>query len=142
MNRIHAAVNAVQAAVTAIRSFKTITDAATVSQLALNAAGAANPFVLIASLAAGAVGGIAALSGAMDDCNERMADLTSKSDELTQSSQEYQEQTKGLEDVKKRYEKVYNSTKDTAEKETELKALQEELNKQFGDLAGRLILSI
>lgn len=132
--------NAVQAAVTAIRSFKTITDAATVSQLALNAAGAANPFVLIGSLAAGAVGGIAALSGAMDDCNERMADLTSKSDELTQSSQEYQEQTKGLEDVKKRYEKVYNSTKDTAEKETELKALQEELNKQFGDLAGSIDL--
>lgn len=132
--------NAIQAAVTAIRSFKTATDTATASQLALNAAGAANPFVLIASLAAGAVGGIVALSGAMDDCNDRMVDLTDKSNELIQSSQEYQEQTKGLEDVKKRYERVYNSTKDAADKEAELKVLQEELNTQFGDLAGSIDL--
>ena len=64
--------NLINATVTAIRSYKNAVDAAKVSQIAFNAVGAANPFVLIVSLAASAIGALITFGMTAHDAGENV----------------------------------------------------------------------
>ena len=80
--------NAVSAAVSALKSFKAITDAATASQIALNVAGAANPFVLIASLAAGAIGALVAFNNTTETSAEKVNELHNQAMQLNETAKD------------------------------------------------------
>lgn len=112
----------------------------TAAQEGLNAAIAANPVGAIATAVAALVAGIVLVNGHLDDCNEKLVAMNDRAQELTNSSNEYADKSQALRDVRKRYEEIESSTKGAAEKEQELKALQEELNDQFGMMADNIDL--
>lgn len=125
--------NIISGTVTAIKSFKTATDAATVSQKVFNATGAANPYVLIATLAATAVAGIATFIAATDDAKKSI-------DELKDSASGAKDKADELSNVLERYKTISNSTGTAAEKTEELRSLQEQLNKTYSTTAEKLDL--
>ena len=114
---------------------KTSTDSATAAQTANNAAAAANPYMAVITAISLAVGGMVTLAGHLDDCNDKMRELTQNAEKLTNSSKEYKEKSEGLKDVKKRYEDIRLSTDSAVDKDAELQALQDELITQFGSMA-------
>ena len=125
--------NIISGTVTAIKSFKTATDAATVSQQIFNATGAANPYVLIATVAATAVAGIATFVAATDDAKKSI-------DELKDSASGAKDKADELSNVLERYKTISNSTGTAAEKTEELRSLQEQLNKTYSTTAEKLDL--
>lgn len=114
---------------------KTSTDSATAAQTANNAAAAANPYMAVITAISLAVGGMVTLAGHLDDCNDKMRELTQNAEKLTNSSKEYKEKSEGLKDVKKRYEDIRLSTDSAVDKNAELQALQDELITQFSSMA-------
>lgn len=141
------AVKTVAGIVTTVRSISAAIKAAaanttlwTAAQKGLNAAVAANPAGIIATAVAALVAGVTIFAGHLDDCNEKLRSLNDRAQELTSSARDYADKSDSLRDVKKRYEEIKNSTEDAAEKEKELQALQDELNDQFGTMAGNIDL--
>ncbi len=132
--------NAVSAAVTAIRSFKTITDAATASQLALNAAGAANPYVLIASLAAGAIGGITAFINNTETAADRVNTLRSEVDSLNKAAKQSEEAAKDVRKLVDEYKDIKSSVDGTKEAKDRLEEIQNTLINTYDAEAGKLDL--
>lgn len=106
----------------------------------LTAAIAANPVGAVVTALAAVVGIASTVAGHLDDCNEKLRSLNDRAQELTNSARDYADKSDSLRDVKKRYEEIKNSTEDAAEKEKELQALQDELNDQFGTMAGNIDL--
>ncbi len=132
--------NVISATVAAVKAFKAATDAAKASQLLFNAAGMANPYVLIASLIAGAVGALITFAATTESATEKIEDMRAKSEELMNTSKEYQEQAEGLKDVKEKYDDIYNSEKSAYDKGLELEALQDRLIDQYGPQASGIDL--
>ncbi len=130
--------NIISGTVTAIKSFKGATDAATVSQKLFNAAGAANPYVLIASLAASAVTAIGTFIGttnnashATDDFVERIEELKQQQDQLNQATEKYKQAADGISDIVDEYKDIKKNVIDANEAEERLYELQERLIDQY-----------
>lgn len=124
--------NIISGTVTAIKSFKTATDAATVSQQIFNATGAANPYVLIATLAATAVAGIATFIATSNNATQSVEELTQAASELSGEAQKSSDKAKTLEEVMSKYEDASTKVQSAAEKTQTLKDLQEQLNSVYG----------
>lgn len=125
--------NIISGTVTAIKSFKTATDAATVSQQIFNATGAANPYVLIATLAATAVAGIATFIATSNNATQSVEELTQAASELSGEAQKSSDKAKTLEEVMSKYEDASTKVQSAAEKTQTLKDLQEQLNSAYGN---------
>lgn len=124
--------NIISGTVTAIKSFKTATDAATVSQQIFNATGAANPYVLIATVAATAVAGIATFIATTNNATQSVEELAQSASELSDEAQKSADKAKTLEEVLAKYEETSGKVQTAAEKTETLLALQEQLNTAYG----------
>lgn len=125
--------NIISGTVTAIKSFKTATDAATVSQQIFNATGAANPYVLIATLATTAAAGIATFIATSNNATQSVEELTQAASELSGEAQKSSDKAKTLEEVMSKYEDASTKVQSAAEKTQTLKDLQEQLNSAYGN---------
>ena len=125
--------NIISGTVTAIKSFKTATDAATVSQQIFNATGAANPYVLIATVAATAVAGIATFIATTNNATQSVEELSQAASELSDEAQKSADKAKTLEEVLAKYEEASDKVQTAAEKTETLKTLQEQLNTADGN---------
>ena len=124
--------NIINATVTAVKSFTTATKTAETAQAAFNAVGAANPYVLLASVIAGVVGAVVTFISTAETAAERMERMNEEAEQLIQTSEEYQKKSEGLKDVAARYQEIKSSTENAHEKGVKLKALQDELIEQYG----------
>lgn len=124
--------NIINATVTAVKHFTTATKSAEAAQAAFNAVGAANPYVLLASLIAGVVGAVVTFISTAETAAERMERMNEEARQLIETSEEYQKKSEGLKDVSARYQEIKSSTADAHEKGAALKALQDELIEQYG----------
>lgn len=127
--------NVVSAAVSSIRLYRMATDQAKASQLALNAAGMANPFVLIASVVVGAISGVVAFAASAQSCSENLREMNATAEEMMDTAEEYMKQSEELSEVSEKYTEIENSEKSAYEKGVELKNLQELLIEQYGSQA-------
>ena len=132
--------NAVSAAVSALKSFKTITDAATASQIALNVAGAANPFVLIASLAAGAIGALVAFNNATETSAEKVNELHNQAMQLNETAKDSANAAKEVGKLSDQYKALKNSADDAKETKEKLEELQKALIDTYGQEAAKIDL--
>jgi len=124
--------NIINATVTAVKSFTTATKTAETAQAAFNAVGAANPYVLLASVIAGVVGAVVTFISTAETAAERMERMNEEAEQLIQTSEEYQKKSEGLKDVAERYQEIKSSTENAHEKGVKLKELQDELIEQYG----------
>ena len=125
--------NIISGTVTAIKSFTTATKAATTAQQIFNATGAANPYVLIATLAATAVAGIATFIATSNNATQSVEELSQAASELSDEAQKSADKAKTLEEVLAKYEETSDKVQTAAEKTETLKALQEQLNSAYGN---------
>lgn len=124
--------NIINATVTAVKSFTTATKTAETAQAAFNAVGAANPYVLLASVIAGVVGAVVTYISTAETAAERMERMNEEAEQLIQTSEEYQKKSEGLEDVAERYKQIKVASENAHEKGVKLKELQDELIEQYG----------
>lgn len=132
--------NIINATVSAIKSFTTATKSAEAAQAAFNAVGAANPYVLIASLIAGVVGALVSFISTAETAADRMNKMHAEALQLIDDAEEYQKKSEGLKDVSDRYMEIYTSEKSAEEKGEELKNLQDDLIDQYGAQAAGIDL--
>ncbi len=132
--------NAVSGAVNAIRAFKTITDAATASQVALNVAGAANPFVLIASLASGAIGALVAFNNTTETAAEKVDRLHEEAMQLNQTAKDSANAAQDLSKLTDEYKNLKNSSDDVETVRKRLEELQQSLIDSYGTEAAKIDL--
>lgn len=125
--------NIISGTVTAIKSFTTATKAATTAQQIFNATGAANPYVLIATLAATAVAGIATFIATSNNATQSVEELSQAASELSDEAQKSADKAKTLEEVLAKYEETSDKVQTAAEKTETLKTLQEQLNSAYGN---------
>lgn len=124
--------NIINATVMAVKSFTTATKTAETAQAAFNAVGAANPYVLLASVIAGVVGAVVTFISTAETAAERMERMNEEAEQLIQTSEEYQKKSEGLEDVAERYRQIKIASENAHEKGVKLKELQDELIEQYG----------
>lgn len=136
-----AAVKLIGGVVSALKSQRTATEAATAAQEANNAAMAAAPLGLLAAGIAAVVGAIDLYNSSLDDCNERMRDYGGLAEECKKKSEEYAESADDLEDFKKRYDDIKESAAGAYEKTNQLRDWQRELIKQYPELADAVDLT-
>ena len=125
--------NIISTTVLKIKEFGIATELATIKQKAFNATGAANPYVLMASLLATLVVDTIAFTSASDDAKKSI-------DELKDSANGAKDKADELSDVLERYKTISNSTGTAAEKTEKLQSLQKQLNDTYSTTAEKLDL--
>ena len=130
----------ISTAASSIKEFTNVLRGAKTAQEALNVASAANPFGVVAAAIGLLVGGVIALTSAIDDCNDRMRDSIDNAKEMSKSSEDYASKADKLKNVREKYEEITRSTDDAKIKEEELQKLQDELVDQFGKMAENIDL--
>lgn len=125
--------NIISTTVLRIKEFGIATELATIKQKAFNATGAANPYVLMASLLATLVVDTIAFTSASDDAKKSI-------DELKDSANGAKDKADELSDVLERYKTISNNTGTAAEKTEELQSLQKQLNDTYSTTAEKLDL--
>lgn len=125
--------NIISTTVLRIKEFGIATELATIKQKAFNATGAANPYVLMASLLATLVVDTIAFTSASDDAKKSI-------DELKDSANGAKDKADELSDVLEHYKTISNSTGTAAEKTEELQSLQKQLNDTYSTTAEKLDL--
>lgn len=125
--------NIISTTVLRIKEFGIATELATIKQKAFNATGAANSYVLMASLLATLVVDTIAFTSASDDAKKSI-------DELKDSANGAKDKADELSDVLERYKTISNSTGTAAEKTEELQSLQKQLNDTYSTTAEKLDL--
>lgn len=125
--------NIISATVLRVKEFGVATELATIKQKAFNATGAANPYVLMASLLATLVVDTIAFTSASDDAKKSI-------DELKDSANGAKDKADELSNVLERYKTISNSTGTAAEKTEELQSLQKQLNDTYSTTAEKLDL--
>lgn len=125
--------NIISTTVLRIKEFGIATELATIKQKAFNATGAANPYVLMASLLATLVVDTIAFTSASDDAKKSI-------DELKDSANGAKDKADELSNVLERYKNISNSTGTAAEKTEELQSLQKQLNDTYSTTAEKLDL--
>lgn len=132
--------NVVSATAAAVQTFTNATKRAEMAQAAFNAVGAANPYVLIASLIAGVVGALVSFVSTAETAADRMNKMHTEALQLIDDAEEYQKKSDGLKNVSDRYMEIYTSEKSAEEKGEELKNLQDDLIDQYGAQAAGIDL--
>lgn len=125
--------NIISTTVLRIKEFGIATELATIKQKAFNATGAANSYVLMASLLATLVVDTIAFTSASDDAKKSI-------DELKDSADGAKDKADELSNVLERYKTISNSTGTAAEKTEELHSLQKQLNDTYSTTAEKLDL--
>lgn len=125
--------NIISTTVLRIKEFGIATELATIKQKAFNATGAANSYVLMASLLATLVVDTIAFTSASDDAKKSI-------DELKDSADGAKDKADELSNVLERYKTISNSTGTAAEKTEELQSLQKQLNDTYSTTAEKLDL--
>lgn len=125
--------NIISTTVLRIKEFGIATELATIKQKAFNATGAANSYVLMASLLATLVVDTIAFTSASDDAKKSI-------DELKDSADGAKDKADELSDVLERYKAISNNTGTAAEKTEELQSLQKQLNDTYSTTAEKLDL--
>lgn len=123
--------NGIMTLVRSMKALKTANDAATVSQTAMNAAAAANPYVLVASAIAAVVAGLAIYATTADDVGNKIKDINKTVEQLQQNTQDTiadtEAEIKVIERKSERYEELRSIVNRTAAEESELANLAREL---------------
>lgn len=123
--------NAVNTAVTAIKSLTTATQAAETAQHGMNAAAAANPYVLLASAVAAVTVGLVTYASSVDSVGNSIKDVNKEVKELKENTEESiasaEAEIAVFKDKARQYEELQENASRTAEQEEELARLAEEL---------------
>lgn len=127
--------NLISATVAAVQAFTVATEGATTAQTAFNAVGAANPYVLIASVAIAAVSAIGMYCSQLDTASDVTRNHMRAVEDLTEITKKYADEAHELEDIAEQYELIAEAEGEDAEKKEELRILQDKLIDQFGDEA-------
>lgn len=114
----------------AVERFRKATEAATAAQAAMNAVANANPYVLLASALAAVGSACLIIAKNSTEANRHFAELKNNADEMVQ---EKENEISILRRNAEIYEELRNKAKLTAEEESALKAVAEELQKTLGD---------
>ena len=132
--------NLISATVAAVQAFTAATEGATAAQAAFNTVGAANPYVLIASVAAAAVSAIGMYCSQLDTASDVTRNHMRAVEDLTEITKKYADEAHELDDIAEQYEIISEAEGEDAEKKDELRILQEKLIDQFGDEAAGIDL--
>lgn len=132
--------NLISATVAAVQAFSVATEGATAAQAAFNAVGAANPYVLIASVAIAAVSAIGMYCSQLDTASDVTRNHMRAVEDLTEITKKYADEANELDDIAEQYEIIAEAEGEDAEKKDELRILQEKLIDQFGDEAAGIDL--
>lgn len=132
--------NLISATVAAVQAFTAATEGATASQAAFNTVGAANPYVLIASVAAAAVSAIGMYCSQLDTASDVTRNHMRAVEDLTEITKKYADEAHELDDIAEQYEIIAEAEGEDAEKKEELRVLQEKLIDQFGNEAAGIDL--
>lgn len=132
--------NIISGTVMAIKSFTEATKAAETAQALFNATGAANPYVLIASLAAGVGAAIQTLIVTSSTATKSIDELKQSVSELSGEAKNSSDNVKSLEKIKNKYEETSKTVQTAAEKTQSLKELQEELNAAYDSTGEKIDL--
>lgn len=124
--------NVINATVTAVKSFTGATQAATTAQAAMNAVGAANPYVLIGAAIAGILGGIAMYASNTETATEKTKDLQEKAKELNQTAKESKKAAEDVSALVDEYKDLATNLSDSADAKSRLQQIQETLNTTYG----------
>ena len=123
--------NAVNTAVTAIKSLTTATQAAETAQHGMNAAAAANPYVLLASAVAAVTVGLVTYASSVDSVGNSIKDVNKEVKELKENTEESIASTEAeiavFKDKARQYEELRENASRTVGEEERLKELAEEL---------------
>ena len=123
--------NGIMTVVECVKSLKAANDAATASQVAMNTAANANPYVLVASAIAALTVGVIAYANATDSAMNSIKDINREIDNLNQNTQKRISDTEGeiavLKSKADRYEALISVENRTAGEEAELIDLAKEL---------------
>lgn len=133
--------NVISATVSAIKSFTTATKAATTAQAAFNAVGAANPYVLLGSLALAAVSAIGgAFAMSAGNAADSVDKLHSSIGSMASEAQSFVDENKKLSQIISDYKNISESSADVTTKAEQLNAIQQTLNATFSDSASNIDL--
>lgn len=132
--------NIIDATVTSIKSFTKATLAADAAQKTLNATGAANPYILIASALAAVVGGLVSYAVNAESAAEKTKRLNQEVENLNQKAEESREVAKDVQALAKEYESLYQQASNSADAKERLKAIQDQLVGTYGTESEKLDL--
>lgn len=123
--------NAVNTAITAIKTLTAATKSAETAQHSMNAAAAANPYVLLASAIAAVTIGLITYANTVDSVHNSIKDVNAEVKELKKNTEESISSTEAeiavFKDKAAQYEELLNIEKRTAGQEEQLARLAEEL---------------
>lgn len=133
--------NVISATVAAVKSFSTATKAATAAQATFNAVGAANPYVLLGSLALAAVSAIGgAFAMSAGNAADSVDKLHSSIGSMASEAQSFVDENKKLSQIISDYKNISESSADVTTKAEQLNAIQQTLNATFSDSASNIDL--
>lgn len=133
--------NVISATVAAVKSFSTATKAATTAQAAFNAVGAANPYVLLGSLALAAVSAIGgAFAMSAGNAADSVDKLHSSIGSMASEAQSFVDENKKLSQIISDYKNISESSAEVTTKAEQLNAIQQTLNATFSDSASNIDL--
>lgn len=133
--------NVISAAVASIQHFTTATKAATAAQATFNAVGAANPYVLLGSLALAAVSAIGgAFAMSVGNAADSVDKLHSSIGSMASEAQSFVDENKKLSQIISDYKNISESSADVTTKAEQLNAIQQTLNATFSDSASNIDL--
>lgn len=132
--------NIIDATVTSIKSFTKATLAADAAQKTLNATGAANPYVLIASALAAVVGGLITYASQADTAAEKTEKLNKEVADLNDRAEESKKAAESVEALALEYQDLYNNANDNADVKERLKEIQDKLVSTYGTEADQIDL--
>ena len=124
--------NIIDATVTSIKSFTKATLAADAAQKTLNATGAANPYILIASALAAVIGGLVSFASSAETAAEKTKKLNRDVENLNEQADKSGEAAKEVQKLTKEYEALYQKTSDNADAKDRLKQIQDQLITTYG----------
>ena len=132
--------NVISAAVTAIKSFSLAAEIATAKQIALNAAAAANPYVLVASALAALTIGIFAFSNAADKAADEIKSLHEEAKNLNAEAEKSKQEAENISDLADEYKELAGQEKLTADEKERLQEIQDDLVTKYGFEASEIDL--
>lgn len=124
--------NLISSTVVAIKSLTDATYRAKKAQELYNATAAANPYVLIASLAVAAATAVGTFVAATNSSTQALKDLKSTAESLSAEVENSSEKAEKLSEISDKYEQISSSEADAADKVEQLTSLQEQLNNVYG----------
>lgn len=132
--------NVIQATIGLFTKLTAAITAAGGATKALNIALKANPYTAVAAAVSVLVIGISEFTAHTKKATESAEDLREKSEQLKQSAEEYKQKAGDLSDIKEQYEEIYKAVDPDVDRSQDLKDLQDQLIKQFPELAGKIDL--